>query len=138
MATLGFSGMGSVLVFDGATIGEIESIDGGEVTIDFEEILTMDSTSYYADMILTALNSGQVALTCIFQPNNTTGNYAVLKGKAEARTTGTLLLTYLNTALITGDAGIISLQFPSAPDAKGVQRFVCTFKRSGKFIYTGT
>ena len=69
MATLGFSGMGSVLVFDGATIGEIESIDGGEVTIDFEEILTMDSVSYYADMILTALNSGQVAITCIFQPS---------------------------------------------------------------------
>jgi hypothetical protein len=138
MATLGFSGMGAVLTFDGVTIGEIESIDGGEVTIDFEEILTMDSVSYYADMILTALNSGQVAITCIFQPSNTTGNYAKLKAKAEARTVGTLLLTYLNTANVTGQAGLISLQFPSAPDAKGVQRFTATFKRSGIFTYTGT
>ena len=138
MATLGFSGMGAVLVFGGSTIGEIESIDGGEVTIDFEEILTMDSVSYYADMILTALNSGQATITCIFQPSNTTGNYAVLKGKAEARTVGTLLVTYLNTAFFTGQAGIITLGFPSAPDAKGVQRFTVTFKRSGIFAYTGT
>jgi len=138
MATLGFSGMGAVLVFDGSTIGEIESIDGGEVTIEFEEILTMDSVSYYADMILTALNSGQATITCIFQPSNTTGNYAVLKGKAEDRTVGTLLVTYLNTAFFTGQAGIITLGFPSAPDAKGVQRFTVTFKRSGIFAYTGT
>lgn len=138
MATQGFSGMGATLVFDGATIGEIESIEGGEVTVEFEEILTIDSTNYYADLILTALNSGQTTITCIFQPGNTTGNYAVLKTKAEARTKATLLLTYLNTANISGQAGIISLGFPSAPDAKGVQRFTATFKRAGEFTYTGT
>lgn len=138
MTTQGFSGMGATLIFDGATIAEIESIDGGEVTIEFEEILTIDSTNFYADLILTALNSGQTTLTCIFQPNNTTGNYALLKAKAEARTMGTLLLTYLNTANFTGTAGIITVGFPSAPDAKGVQRFTVTFKRSGEFTYSGT
>jgi len=138
MATSGFSGMGAVLVFDGVTIGEIESVDGGEVTVEFEEILTLDSTDYYADLILTALNSGQTTINCIFQPSNTTGNYAKLKAKAEAKTKGTLLLTYVNTAYFTGTAGIISLGFPSAPDAKGVQRFPATFKRAGKFTYVGT
>jgi len=126
------------LVFDGITIGEIESIEGGEVTVEFEEILTMDSTSYYADMILTALNSGQTTVTCIFQPLGTTGNYSLIKARAETRLPGTLLLSYLNGAKITGTAGIISVGFPSAPDAKGVQRFAITFKRSGKFDYTGT
>jgi len=138
MTTEGFSGMGAILIFDGSTIGEIESIDGGEVSIEFEEILTLDSTDYYADLILTALNSGQMTLTCIFQPNNTTGNYAALKAKAELKTKGTLLLTYTNSANFTGTAGIITVGFPSAPDAKGVQRFTCTFKRAGKFTYTGT
>jgi len=138
MTTVGFSGMGAILTFDGSTIGEIEQLDGGEVSIDFEEILTFDSTSYYADLILTALNSGQMTITCIFQPNNTTGNYAVLKAKAEAKTKATLLLTYLNTAYFTGTAGLITLGFPSAPDAKGVQRFTATFKRGGKFTYVGT
>ena len=138
MTTQGFSGMGAVIVFDGVTIGEIESMEGGSLTVEFEEILTFDSTNYYADMILTALNSGQVSFTCIFQPNNTTGNYALMKTKAEARTKGTLLLTYLNTASFSGTAGIIEMGFPSAPDAKGVQRFNLTFKRSGQFTYTGT
>jgi hypothetical protein len=130
--------MGAVLTFDGVTIGEVESMEGGEVTIEFEEILTFDSTNYYADMILTALNSGEMTLTCIFQPNNTTGNYAQLKTKAEARTMGTLLLTYVNTASFTGSAGITNLGYPTAPDAKGVQRFSVTFKRDGQFTYTGT
>jgi len=138
MTTQGFSGMGASLVFDGLTIGEIESLEGGELTVEFEEILTFESADYYADMILTALNSGQVTATCIFQPLEATGNYALLKIKAEARVTGVLLLTYLNTANFTGDAGIISLGFPSAPDAKGVQRFPVTFKRAGKFTYNGT
>ena len=138
MTTQGFSGMGATIVFDGVTIAEIESMDGGDLTIEFEEILTFDSTNYYADMILTALNSGQVSFTCIFQPNNTTGNYSLLKTKAEARTTGTLLLTYANSASFSGTAGIISMGFPSAPDAKGVQRFVVAFKRSGQFTFTGT
>ena len=137
MATAGFSGMGASLVFDGVTIGEIESIDGGEVTVEFEDILTLDSGSMYSEMILTALNSGQTAITCIFQPATVGGNYAALKAKAEDKTIGTLLLTYSNFATISGQAGITSLQFPSAPDAKGVQRFTCTFKRSGIFTYTG-
>ena len=138
MTTQGFSGMGAVLTFDSATIGEVESFEGGSVAIGSEEILTMDSTSYYADVILTDLNSGQFKVTCIFQPNNTTGNYKLMKTKAEARTIGTLTLTYLNTAVFTGSAGIVDLGFPTAPDAKGVQRFDITFKRSGQFTYTGT
>ena len=138
MATQGFSGMGSVLTFDSVTVGEVESFDGGSIAIGIERILTMDSTDYYSDVIGTDINPGQFKITCIFQPNNTTGNYALLKAKADARTKGTLLLTYLNTANITGSAIISDMGYPTAPDAKGVQRFTATFERSGKFTYTGT
>ena len=138
MTTQAFSAMGAVAVFDGVTIGEVESMDGGELTIDSEDVLTCDSTDYYADMILKALNSGQCTFTCIFQPHNTTGNYALLKAKAEARTKGTLLLTYLNTANFSGQAGIIGLKFPDFPDPAAVQRFTVTFKRAGKHTFTGT
>lgn len=138
MSTDGFTVMGTVLTFDGVTIGEVESWDGGSLTINFEDILTTDSTDEYADMILKSLNSGQCSFTCIFQPNNTTGNYAGLKTKAEAKTKGTLLLTYPNTANFSGQAGIIDLGFPSAPDAEGVQRFNVTFKRAKKHTFAGT
>ena len=138
MGTDGISGMGAVLVFNGETINEVESLDGGEITIEFEDILTMDSISMYADTILTALNSGQMTITCIFQPTVTTGNYTLLKDLAEVRQMGTLLLTYDDGSRFTGSAGIINVGFPSAPDAKGVQRFSCTFKRDGKFTFVGS
>ncbi len=138
MATSGFSVMGSSLVFDGVTVGEVESWDGGELAIDSEDILTCDSTNYYADVIAKALNAGQVTFTCIFQPNNTTGNWQQLKTKAEARAQGTLLLTYPNAAFFTGSALLTALGFPSSADAAGVQRFTAAFKRAGQHSYTGT
>lgn len=138
MATLGFSGMGSTMVFDGVTVGEIESFDLGEDTNEYEEILTIDSTDYYYDLILTALNTGEMTFTCIFQPSNTTGNYAGLKTKHDARTKGTFTWTYLNTANFTGTAGLVGLSRPSAPDAKGVQRFTFRLKAAGQVTYTGT
>jgi hypothetical protein len=138
MATVGFSGMGSTMVFDGVTIGEIEAFDLGPDSVEFEEILTIDSTDYYYDVILTALNSGEMTFTCIFQPNNTTGNYAQLKTKHDARTKGTFTWTYVNTAYFSGTAAITGLSRPTAPDAKGVQRFTLTLKASGKVSYTGT
>ena len=69
---------------------------------------------------------------------HTTGNYALLKAKAEARVKGTLLLTYPNTANFSGTAGIVGLKFPDFPDAEALQRFTVTFKRAGKHVFTGT
>jgi len=138
MATEGFSVIDTILVFDGVTVGEVESMDGGELTVNSEDILTCDSTDYYADLILKALNSGQCTFTCIFQPNNTTGNYQQLKTKAEARAKGTLLLTYPNAATFSVSAGLVGLKFPDFPDAQAIQRFTVTFKRAGKATYVGT
>lgn len=138
MATQGFSGMGSTFVFEGVSVGEIESFDLGEDTVEFEEILTLDSINYYYDLILTALNAGELSMTCIFQPNNTTGNYAGLKAKHDARTKGSFLWTYPNTANFSGTAGLIGLSRPSAPDAKGAQRFTFRLKAAGKIAYVGT
>lgn len=138
MATQAFSGMGSTFVFDGITVGEIESFDLGEDIVETEEILTIDSTDNYYDLLLTALKAGPITMTCIFQPNNTTGNFAQLKTKADARTKGTFLWTWPNTAYLTGTAGITSLGKPNAGDAKTGQRFSMTLTPAGKVTYVGT
>lgn len=138
MATLGFSAMGAVITFDGVTLGEAESWDGGEDTLDSEDILTCDSTDYYADVIAKAFKAGERTFTMIMQPNNTTGNFKLIKTKFDARTKGTLLITYANGVTISVAALASGLGNPSAPDAAGVQRFTARFKGAGKTTFAGT
>lgn len=138
MATVGFSGMGSTMVFDGVSVGEIESFDLGGDTVEYEQILTIDSTDYYYDLVLEALNTNEMTFTCIFQPNNTTGNYAGLKTKHDARTKGTMTWTYTNGGYFTGTCGLVSLSRPNAPNAANVQRFTFTLRAAGQITWTGT
>lgn len=138
MSTLGFSAMGAVLQFDGVTVGEVETWDGGEDTLDSEDILTTDSTDYYADVIAKAFKAAESSFTCIMQPDNTTGNFKLLKAKFDARTKGTLVLTYANGVILSKTALAAGLGNPSAPDAAGIQRFTARFKGAGKMTYTGT
>jgi hypothetical protein len=138
MATLGFSGMGSTVVIGSTTIGEVESFNlGGDVT-EYEEILTIDSTDYYPELILTAFSTAEITLTCIFQPGATTGNYDALKTLHDARTKTTFTWTFLNTASYTGTVGIVGLTRPESGDAKSVMRFTITMRASGKISYTGS
>ena len=137
MSTLGFSGMGSTMVFDGVSVGEIENFNMGGDTAEYEDILTIDSTNYYYDTLLTALNTAEMTFTCIFQPSNATGNYKGMKTKMDARTKGTFTWTYLNGAVFTGTAALIGLTRPSG-DAKTAQRFEFTLRAAGQVTYTGT
>lgn len=138
MSTLGFSAIGATLVFDGVTLGEVESWDGGEDTLDSEDILTCDSTNYYADVIAKAFAAGERSFTMILQPDNASGNFAQLKAKFDARTKGTLLLTYANTVSLSITALMTGLGNPGAPDAAGVQRFTARFKGAAKSTFAGT
>jgi len=136
MTTSGFSAIGTVLSFNANVIGEVESFDGGGVSVNIHEILTTDSLDYYADMIGGALNSGEGTFTCVFDPSKT-GNYAKLKADAEARTKGTLLVAYPNTAKFSGEAIISNLAFPGFGEADAVPRFSVTFKRAKKHDFAG-
>jgi hypothetical protein len=135
MATEGISAIGTVVTFNGNVLGEIETFDLGAITINIHEILTADSTDYYADAIGGALNSGEATFGMIFDPTSG-GNLDLLKDDAEARTKGTLLITFPNTSYITGDAIISTLELPKAPEADAVWRFNVTLKKCKKHTYT--
>lgn len=137
MTTSGITAIGTTLSFNGNTIGEIESYSGGGVAANIHEVLTCDSTDYYADKLAGALNSGNVTFGMIYQPTLTTGNYSKLKTDAEARTSGTLLITFPNGATITGSAIIANLGDPNFGSADEVVKFSCEFPRKGKFTHTG-
>ena len=136
MATSGITAIGTTLAFNGNTIGEIESYSGGGVVVNIHEVLTCDSTNYYADKLAGALNSGNVTFGMVYQPG-TTQNYAKLKTDAEARTSGTLLITFPNGATITGSAIIANLGDPNFGSADEVIKFSCEFARKGQFTHTG-
>jgi len=135
MTTQGFSAIGTVVSFNGNAISECEIFDGGGVLVNIHEILTTDSTDYYADVIGGALNSGECTFTFVFDPASD-GNYDLLKQDAEARTKATLLVTFPNTASFSGDAIISNLAFPGFSEADAVPRFSVTFKRAKKQDYT--
>jgi len=135
MTTQGFSAIGTVVSFNGNTIGECEGFEGGGVSVNIHEILTTDSDDNYADAIGGALNSGEGTFTFVFDPASD-GNYDLLKADAEAKTKGTLLITYPNTASFSGDAIISNLAFPGFSEADAVPRFSVTFKRVKKQTYS--
>lgn len=135
MATEGISAIGTVLSFNGNTIAEVESFSGSGITVNIHEVLTTDSTDYYADAIGGALNSGEGTFTMIWDPT-AGGNYELLKADTEARTKGPLLITFPNTAFITGDAIVSNLGDPEASEADSVMRFNVTLKRVKKHTYT--
>jgi hypothetical protein len=136
MATNGISAIGTTLAFNGNTIAEIKSASGAGVKVNIHEVLTCDSTNYYADKIAGALNSGEVTFGCIYNPA-TTGNYAKLKTDAEARTKATLLITFANGATISGQALISNLEDPGFGEADSIIEFNVTFARCGQFVHTG-
>jgi hypothetical protein len=135
MATEGISAIGTVLSFNGNTLGEVESFSGSGITVNIHEVLTTDSTDNYADAIGGALNSGEVTFGMIADLTSG-GNFELLKDDAEARTKGTLLITFPNTAYITGDAIISNLGDPEFGEADSVMRFNVTLKRVKKQTYT--
>jgi hypothetical protein len=137
MTTSAINSMGTTVSFNGNTIGEIESYSGGGVAVNIHEILTCDSTDFYADKLAGALNSGNVTFGMIYQSAETSGNYDKLKTDAEARTSGTLLVTFPNGATITGSAIIANLGDPNFGSADEPIKFSCEFARKGKFTHTG-
>lgn len=138
MSTQGFSGMGSTMVIETVTLAEIESYNLGSDTLDSEEILTIDSSSFYPDLILGAFHSGQIQITAIFQANNVTGNYKKLKTLFDARAIYSFIWTFLNGAKFSGSIAITELGRPQPPDAMKAQRLNLVLTASGQIAFTGT
>lgn len=138
MTTNARTALGTVLTFNNNTIGEILSISGTR-TCRIIDILSCDSTDEAVEKIAGALNEGEVAFHCIYDPTDG-GVYNNLNTDYQARTKGIgaagCLITYPSAGSHLCDGIISSLGLPSFSEADGEITIDGSIALSGKATFT--
>lgn len=134
MTTNAITGLGTVLTFDGDTIGEIQTLAGTR-TRRIIEILSCDSTDEAVEKVAGALNEGEVSFHCIYDPSDD-GVYKKLDGHLTGKTKGTCLITYPSAGSHSCTGIISSLSVPSFSEADGEVTIDVTIALSGKATFT--
>jgi len=138
VATNARTALGTVLTFNGNTIGEIQSLSGSR-TRRIIDILSCDSSDEAVEKIAGALNEGEATFHCIYDPTDG-GVYNDLNTDFQAGTKGTggngCLITYPSAGSHLCDAIISSLTLPSFSEADGEISVDVTLAFSGKATYT--
>ena len=135
--TLAITALGTVLTFDGITVGEIQSVSGSR-TRNIKEILSCDSSDKAVEKIAGAINEGEVAFHCIYDGSDE-GVYKKLDASFQADTPtpmATALITYPNTGSHSCKGIISSLSLPSFSEADGEVSIDVTIAFSGKATFT--
>lgn len=136
MSTNGQTAIGTVVTFNGNTIGELLAPQSGNRSANVHSILTCDSASGYADKLVGAFEAGQLPLRFIYD-DAVGGNYDLLDTDFHAKTKATLEITFPGGSKMSGQAVIQSLGDPTAGEADGVLEFDVTFERAGAHTHTG-
>ncbi|MCK4783262.1 MAG: hypothetical protein KAV87_05890 [Desulfobacteraceae bacterium] len=138
MTTNARTALGTVLTFNGNTIGEIQSLSGTR-TRRIIDILSCDSSDEAVEKIAGALNEGEVTFHCVYDPT-AAGVYNDLNTDYLAGTKGTggngCLITYPSAGSHLCDGIISSLSLPSFSEADGEISVDVTIAFSGKATYT--
>jgi len=135
MATKAITALGTTFVFDGLTIGEVMDSPPSPRTCNVQPILSVDSTNNYVEKIAGALDEGEITLHIIYD-GSAAGVYNTLNTKYQARTSGTLLITFSDTSNISCTAIISSLDKPGFGVADAPVEGNVTLAISGKGTYT--
>lgn len=137
MTTNAITALGTVLTFDGITVGEIQSVSGAR-TRRIIEILSCDSSDSAVEKIAGALNEGEITFHCIYD-GSAAGVYNQLNTAFQAATPtpmATGLITYPDTSNHSCKGIISSLGLPSFSEADGEISIDVTIAFSGKATYT--
>jgi len=134
MTTNARTALGTVLTFNGNTIGEIQSISGTR-NRRIIEILSCDSSDEAIEKIAGALNEGEVTFHCIYDPT-AAGVYNDLNTDFQAKAKGTCLITYPSAGSHSCTGIISSLSLPSFSEADGEISVDVTIAFSGKATFT--
>lgn len=134
MTTNARTALGTVLTFNGNTIGEIQNLAGTR-TLRIIDILSCDSTDEAIEKIAGALNEGEVTFHCIYDPT-AGGVYNDLNTDFQAKAKATCLITYPSAGSHSCDGIISSLSLPSFSEADGEISVDVTIALSGKAVFT--
>lgn len=134
MTTNAITALGTVLTFDGETVGEIQSLSGTR-SRRIIEILSTDSTNDAVEKIAGALNEGEVTFHCVYD-GSAAGVYNKLNTLFQAATKGVCLITYPDTSNHSCSGIISSLGLPSFSEADGEISVDVTIALESKATYT--
>ena len=138
MTTNARTALGTVLTFNGNTIGEIQSISGTR-SRRIIDILSCDSSNEAVEKIAGAMNEGEVTFHCIYDPTDG-GVYNDLNTDYLAGTKGLAgsgcLITFPSAGSFLCDGIISSLSLPSFSEADGEISVDVTIAFSGKATFT--
>jgi len=130
--------LGTILTFNGNTIGEIQSLSGTR-SRRIIDILSCDSSDEAIEKIAGALNEGEVTFHCIYDPTDG-GAYNDLNTDFQLGTKGLAgngcLITYPTAGSHLCDGIISSLSLPSFSEADGEISIDVTIALSGKATFT--
>lgn len=135
MASNRITALGTTFVFDGLTIGEVMDAAPSPRTCNIQPILSVDSTDNYVEKIAGALDEGEISLHIVYD-GSAGGVYNMLNTKFQARTSGTLLITFSDTSSYSCTAIISSLDKPGYGAADAFVEGNVTLAISGKATFT--
>ena len=135
MASNKITALGTTFVFDGLTIGEVMDAAPSPRTCNVQPILSVDSTDNYVEKIAGALDEGEIAFHIVYD-GSAAGVYNTLNTKYQARTSGTLLITFSDTSSYSCTAIISSLDKPGFGVADAFVEGNVTLSISGKATFT--
>jgi len=130
MATKAMKMWGTVVKFNGYTIGEVESMSGGDRAREFIEVFTFDSEDETAEFITSGITPGQLSVDVVYD-GETAGLDSSLETDFIAGTKATLEVTYKNGSKKSCDAIIAGKPFPSGAAKGGKAMHTIPFQMSG-------
>lgn len=136
MATKGMKIWGTVVEFDGVTIGEIKTVGKGKRSREIIEVFSTDSVDEAVEKLSSGINNGQLSLSVIYD-GEVAGIYKQLDTKFVAGTSGTVTITMKNGSTLTFTAIIASLETPGGEARGGIAEYEIVFEISGGITVTG-
>jgi len=135
MSTNAITALGTTFVFDGLTIGEVMDAPPSPRTCNVIPILSCDSTDNFVEKLAGALDEGDITLHLVYD-GSAAGIYNTLNTKYQARTSGTLLITFSDTSSFSCTALISSLDKPGFGTADEKVEGNVTLALSSKATFT--
>jgi predicted secreted protein len=113
-----YAAYGTILNRGAVAIAQVVSISGPGLSLDVEDVTSMDSTGAWEEVVGTILRSGEISVDLVFDPNAATHKYAsgALVYDMVARTATTYSVVFPSTPAVTWSfSALVTGWEPSAP-----------------------
>jgi hypothetical protein len=131
MVTAAKRAYGTILKRNGNAIGELTSIGGIEITADFEDVTTHQSTAAFREKIMTVLDAGNIPCEGNFIPGDTLGQIGLMTDQA-AGTLQTFTIEFPGISSTFAFSALVTKWALPPMEVDGTQKFEAELEISGQ------